>query len=190
MVDVASRTGESVFMPFTVGGGITAIDQIRDLLNTGCDKIAINTAAVRNPGFITEASTRFGSQCIVVAIDAKKVKGKWLVHTHGGKKATEIDAVWWAKEAASRGAGEILLTSMDYDGTKNGYDIELTRTVAEAVNIPVIASGGCGTLQHIYDVLTDGKADAALAASIFHYREFSINDVKAFLKDRGIDIRV
>lgn len=190
MVDVASRTGESVFMPFTVGGGISATGQIRDLLNTGCDKIAINTAAVKNPGFITESSARFGSQCIVVAIDAKKVKGKWLVHTHGGKKATGIDAVEWAKEAASRGAGEILLTSMDYDGTKNGYDIELTRTVAEAVNIPVIASGGCGTLQHIYDVLTDGKADAALAASIFHYREFSINDVKTFLRGRGIEVRM
>ena len=190
MVDVASRTGESVFMPFTVGGGISATGQIRDLLNTGCDKIAINTAAVKNPGFITESSARFGSQCIVVAIDAKKVKGKWLVHTHGGKKVTGIDAVEWAKEAASRGAGEILLTSMDYDGTKNGYDIELTRTVAEAVNIPVIASGGCGTLQHIYDVLTDGKADAALAASIFHYREFSINDVKTFLRGRGIEVRM
>lgn len=190
IVDIASRTGQTIFMPFTVGGGINTIEGIRELLNAGCDKVSINTAAVNRPEFIKESSRRFGSQCIVVAIDAKK-KGKgWEVYTHGGRTATGLNAVKWAKDAESKGAGEILLTSMDKDGTKEGYDIELTRAICEAVRIPVIASGGCGSLEHIYEVFVDGKADAALAASIFHYRELSIREVKEYLKDRGIPIRI
>lgn len=189
MVDVASRTGETVFMPFTVGGGISDIDGIRELLNAGCDKVSINTAAVDRPEFIKESADKFGSQCIVVAIDAKRKAGGWQVYIHGGRTAAGLDAVKWARKAESLGAGEILLTSMDRDGTKEGYDLALTRTISEVVNIPVIASGGCGNLEHIYRVFTEGRADAALAASIFHYREISIKDVKRYLKKKGVPVR-
>lgn len=189
MVDVASRTGETVFMPYTIGGGIRTLDDIREMLNAGSDKVSINTAAIKRPEFIDESSKRFGSQCIVVAIDAKRKGGSWEVYINGGRTPTGKDAVEWAREVEKRGAGEILLTSMDRDGTKEGYDIELTRTISEAVNIPVIASGGCGTLEHIYEVFTEGKADAALAASIFHYREISIGRVKGYLKERGVAVR-
>ncbi|NQT06051.1 MAG: imidazole glycerol phosphate synthase subunit HisF [Candidatus Omnitrophica bacterium] len=190
IVDIVNRTGDAVFMPFTVGGGISAVEGIRELLNAGCDKVSINTSCVNRPDFINESSKRFGSQCIVVAIDAKQ-KGKgWEVYTHGGRRPTGIDAVKWAKEVESRGAGEILLTSMDRDGTKEGYDIKLTCKVSESVGIPVIASGGCGSREDIYQVLTKGKADAALAASIFHYREISVKDVKEYLKDKGVPIRI
>lgn len=190
IVDLVNRTGEAVFMPFTVGGGISTIEGIRELLNAGCDKVSINTAAVDRPDFITEAAERFGSQCIVVAIDAKQRGKGYEVYTHGGRTPTGLDAIKWAKEAESKGGGEILLTSMDRDGTKEGYDIKLTRTICEAVNIPVIASGGCGSLEHIYEVLTEGKADAALAASIFHYKEISIKEVKEYLKDKGVPVRL
>jgi len=190
MIDVVRRVAEKVFMPFTVGGGIYSNDDIRDLLNAGCDKVSINTGAVQNPGFVKEASARFGSQCVVVAIDAKKrSEGSWEVYVKGGRDATGIDAVEWARKVEGLGAGEILLTSMDRDGTKDGYDIELTRRISEAVGIPVIASGGCGNMKHISDVLTNGKADAALAASIFHFREYSIAEVKEYLAKRGIVIR-
>lgn len=190
MIDVVRRVAEKVFMPFTVGGGIYSNDDIRDLLNAGCDKVSINTGAVQNPGFVKEASARFGSQCVVVAIDAKKrSEGSWEVYVKGGRDATGIDAVEWARKVEGLGAGEILLTSMDRDGTKDGYDIELTRRISEAVGIPVIASGGCGNMQHISDVLTNGKADAALAASIFHFREYSIAEVKEYLAERGIAVR-
>jgi len=193
MVDVVERVAKCVFMPFTVGGGIGAIDDIRGLLNAGCDKVSVNTAAVRRPGFVREASDKFGSQCIVVAIDAKKKEGRdseWEVYINGGRVATGIDAVEWAKKMAELGAGEILLTSMDSDGTKDGYDIGLTRSISEAVNIPVIASGGCGNLEHMYEALTEGKADAALAASIFHFREFSIKQAKEYLSKKGVTIRL
>ncbi len=190
IVELASRTGEAVFMPFTVGGGISTMEGIRELLNAGCDKVSINTAAVERPEFIEESARRFGSQCIVVAIDAKRKGKSWEVYIRGGRTPTGLDAIEWAGKAASLGAGELLLTSMDRDGTKEGYDIELTRAVSEAVSVPVIASGGCGRLEHIYEVLTQGKADAALAASIFHYRELSIKDVKEFLKDKGVPVRI
>jgi len=193
MVDVVERVAKCVFMPFTVGGGIEEIEDIRSLLNAGCDKVSINTAVVRRPEFVKEASDKFGSQCIVVAIDAKKKKGsdsKWEVYINGGRDATGIDAIEWAKKMESLGAGEILLTSMDFDGTKNGYDIELTKRISEAVNIPVVASGGCGNLEHMYEALTKGKADAALAASIFHFREYSIEQAKEYLRDKGVPVRM
>ena len=193
MVDVVSRIAECVFMPFTVGGGISEIEDIRKLLFAGCDKVSINTAAVLRADFIKESSDKFGSQCIVLAIDAKlkpKSKGKWEVYINGGRKNTGIDAMEWAKKGVSLGAGEILLTSMDYDGTKNGYDIDLTRTICEAVSVPVIASGGCGNLEHMYEVLTKGKAEAALAASIFHFREYSVKQAKEYLHDRGVLVRL
>ena len=190
IIDLANRTGEAVFMPFTVGGGINTVEDIRELLSTGCDKVSINTAALERPDFIKESSDRFGSQCIVVAIDARKSGGSWEVCIHGGRTPTKIDAIKWARDAQALGAGEILLTSMDRDGTKEGYDIELTRKISESVNIPVIASGGCGTLEHIFEVFTKGKADAALAASIFHYREISIGEVKSYLKERGVAVRL
>lgn len=190
MVDVASRVAEKVFMPYTVGGGIDSTEDIRELLNAGCDKISINTSAVKRPGLITEGSRKFGSQCIVVAIDAKRTgKGSWNVFIKGGREDTGIDALEWAAKAEQLGAGEILLTSMDADGTKDGFDVELTRAVSELVRIPVIASGGCGNIAHIYDVLTDGKADAALAASIFHFKEFTIREVKDYLRERGVLVR-
>ena len=193
MIDVIKRVAECVFMPFTVGGGINELDDIRDLLNAGCDKISINTAAVKRPEFIKEASTKFGSQCIVVAIDAKERVGseeEWDVYIHGGRDNTNIDAVKWAKKAVELGAGEILLTSMDYDGTKNGYDIKLTKKISESVSVPVIASGGCGNLEHIYEAVTEGKADAALAASIFHFREYSIRQAKQYLGKKGVSVRL
>ncbi|MEK6635471.1 MAG: imidazole glycerol phosphate synthase subunit HisF [Planctomycetota bacterium] len=195
IIDVVKKTAEQVFMPLTVGGGIRNIDDIRRLLVAGADKVSINTAAVKEPEFVTKASRRFGSQCIVVAIDAKKVKGKvdpvkWEVYINGGRTPTGLDAVEWAKEVESRGAGEILLTSMDCDGTKDGFDIELNRAISDAVNIPIIASGGAGKLEHFYDVFTRGKVDAALAASIFHYREITIREVKEYLIKKGINIRI
>jgi cyclase len=189
ILDVVARTAEQIFMPLTVGGGITTTDDIRNLLRAGADKVSINTAAVRHPEFVREAAQRFGSQCVVVAIDAKRVGEGWEVFTHGGRNPTGIDAVQWSKRMANYGAGEILLTSMDRDGTKAGYDLELTRTISKAVNIPVIASGGVGELQHILDGVTEGGASAALAASIFHFGEFSIRDCKEFLAGHGVQVR-
>jgi len=228
ILDVVKRTSEQVFMPLTVGGGIKTLDDIRELLKAGCDKVSINTSAVYDPHFIKSAAERFGSQCIVVAIDAKRtpvvtdseraaqlaeVSGKlpwstdlefrslffqgvdetgvhWEVYTHGGRKPTCIDAVAWAMKMEEFGAGEILLTSMDQDGQKNGYDIELTRAVSNAVGIPVIASGGVGNLEHIYEGLIAGRADAALAASIFHYKEYTIREAKEYLRDKGVPVRL
>lgn len=190
LLDVVSRTAEQVFMPLTVGGGINKIEDIRKLLKAGADKVSINTGAVSRPEFVREAAGVFGSQCIVVAIDAKRVNGRWKVFTHGGRNPTGIDACEWARRMEGYGAGEILLTSMDRDGTKEGYDIELTRTISETVGIPVIASGGVGSLKHIYDGLTRGKASAALAASIFHYHEYSIADCKTYLQRLGIVVRI
>jgi cyclase len=199
ILEVVGRTAETVFMPLTVGGGVREIQDIRDLLNAGADKVSINTAAVNRPEFVKEAAERFGSQCIVVAIDAKRrneVKNQkeekeeaWEVYIHGGRTPTGLDAIEWAQRMESYGAGEILLTSMDRDGTKEGYDIPLTRAIVEAVTIPVIASGGVGNLQHIYEGLTAGGADAALAASIFHYREYTIRQCKDFLAERGVRVR-
>ncbi len=190
MIEVVKRTAEQVFMPLTVGGGIRQIEDIRALLEAGADKVSINTAAVQNPQLVARASRAFGSQCIVVAIDAKRVDGSWEVYIHGGRTPTGVDAVEWAREVEGLGAGEILLTSMDKDGTKDGYDIPLTRTIAQAVSIPVIASGGAGNPQHLYEGLVEGMADAVLAASIFHYREYSIREVKEYLRDRGVAVRL
>lgn len=191
MRDVARRTAEQVFIPFTVGGGLRSIEDIRLMLAAGADKVSLNTAAVQNPRLVADAAATFGTQCIVVAIDAKRVApGKWEVYTHGGRTPTGIDAVAWARQVEALGAGEILLTSMDCDGTEDGYDIELTRTVADAVRIPVIASGGAGTLEHIARALTDGGADAALAASIFHFGTYRIRDVKQYLHRLGIPVRL
>lgn len=196
IINVAKRVAEVVFMPFTVGGGIGSLEDIRDLLTAGCDKVSINTAAVKNPQFVKKAATKFGSQCIVVAIDAKRQTqyairntNCWEIYINGGRTPTGIDAVKWAKQVEKLGAGEILLTSMDRDGTKDGYDIELTKKISESINIPVIASGGCGALEDFHEVLTKGKADAALAASVFHYKEFSIGQVKDYLKKKGLVIR-
>ncbi|MFN0087609.1 MAG: imidazole glycerol phosphate synthase subunit HisF [Blastocatellia bacterium] len=192
VADMVRRVAERVFIPFTVGGGIRAVEDIRAILKAGADKISVNTAAVNNPGLIREGAERFGAQCIVVAIDAKRRapdRGEWEVYLHGGRTPTGIDAVEWARKAASLGAGEILLTSMDCDGRKDGYDLELTRAVADAVNIPVIASGGAGTLDHLHEALTIGKASAVLAASIFHFGEFTIGQAKNSLRDRGILMR-
>ncbi|OGL47343.1 MAG: imidazole glycerol phosphate synthase subunit HisF [Candidatus Schekmanbacteria bacterium RBG_16_38_10] len=189
IIDVVKKTAEEVFMPLTVGGGIRTLEDIRDLLNAGADKVSINTAAIQNPEFVAKAARRFGCQCIVVAIDAKRVSGSWEVYTHGGRNPTGIDVIEWAKKVDDMGAGEILLTSMDFDGTKLGFDLELTRAVAEAVNIPIIASGGVGTLEHIYDGFVKGKADAALAASIFHYGEYTVRDVKSYLMKLGVEVR-
>ena len=203
-LDVVCRTAEQVFMPLTVGGGIRTLDDIRDLLRAGADKVSINTAAVSNPEFVRQAAERFGTQCIVVAIDAKRAGidakragadakragGGWEVYTHGGRRPTGLDAVEWARRMASFGAGEILLTSMDQDGTKAGYDLALTAAVSEAVEIPVIASGGAGTLEHLYEGIAVGQADAVLAASIFHYRQYTIREAKDYLRARGILVRV
>lgn len=190
MVDVVRRTAEKCFMPLTVGGGIRTTDDMRRMLLAGADKVGINTAAVNNPEVVSEGAKAFGRQCIVVAIDAKRNDaGGWTVYTHGGRKPTELDAVEWAREVEDRGAGEILLTSMDSDGTKDGYDIELNAAVSNAVGIPVIASGGAGTLEHMAEVLKAGKADAVLAASIFHFGEFTVADVKRFLAGEGIPVR-
>ena len=191
MVDVVKRVAQEVFMPFTVGGGISTNEDIRNLLNAGCDKVSINTSAVRRPEFIKEASDRFGTQCIVVAVDAKrKDENSWEVYVRGGREATGIDVLGWVKEVEKLGAGEILLTSMDHDGTKDGYALELTSKVAEAVNIPIIASGGCGTLEHFEEAFTKAKADAALAASVFHFKEFTIGEVKEYLRDKGVTVRM
>lgn len=231
ILDVVMKTAEDVFMPLTVGGGIKTLEDIRDLLNAGCDKVSINTTAVKDPYFISRAAEKFGSQCIVIAVDAKRARddmsdadgegwfddpalkdvclnldyeiphaphlpkgGKggllWAISTHGGRKMKLINAVKWSKKMEELGAGEIMLTSMDKDGTKDGYDIELTRAISEAVSIPVIASGGVGTLEHIYEGLSEGKADAALAASIFHYREYTIREAKEYLKSRGVTVRL
>jgi imidazole glycerol-phosphate synthase subunit HisF len=215
IIDVVMRTADDVFMPLTVGGGIRTLDDIRSLLRAGCDKVSINTAAVNNPDFIRQAAERFGSQCIVVAIDAKSCSGpageppewigsfslperllpeagshSWEVYTHGGRKPEGLDAIKWAVYMEELGAGEILLTSMNRDGTKDGYDIELTSTVSESVSIPVIASGGVGNLEHLCEGFVRGKADAALAASIFHYREYSIREAKEYLRSRGVTVRL
>ncbi len=232
ILDVVMKTAEDVFMPLTVGGGIKTLEDIRNLLKAGCDKVSINTAAVNNPNFIREAAERFGSQCIVVAIDAKRVYGTlpdatgerwfdnpdlkdvildlpeeiplhpppllkggwgdllWAISTHGGRRMKLIDAVKWANKMEELGAGEIMLTSMDKDGTKDGYDIELTRVISESASIPVIASGGAGTLEHLYEALAYGKADAVLAASIFHYREYTIKEAKEYLRSKGVPVRL
>lgn len=189
ILDVVARTAEQVFMPLTVGGGINKTEDIRSLLKAGADKVSINTGAVNRPDFVRAAAEMFGSQCIVVAIDAKRAGNHWEVFTHGGRNPTGIDACQWAERMESYGAGEILLTSMDRDGTKAGYDLELTRAVSESVGIPVIASGGVGDLQHIYEGLTQGNASAALAASIFHFREFTIAECKNYLAGRGVIVR-
>ncbi|MDP2654530.1 MAG: imidazole glycerol phosphate synthase subunit HisF [Candidatus Omnitrophota bacterium] len=190
ILDVVKATAEQVFMPLTVGGGINNLEDIRALLNAGADKVSINSAAVKNPKLITEAAEHFGSQCIVVAVDAKKSNGSWDVYINGGRINAGKDAIQWVKEAEQLGAGEILLTSMDFDGTKNGYDIALTKTVCRAVNIPVIASGGAGKTEDFYHVLAETGADAALAASVFHYGELKIQDVKRYLQTKAIEVRL
>ena len=192
MVDVVRRTAEKVFIPVTVGGGIRTVEDMRRMLNSGADKVSVNTAAILNPDLIRAGAERFGNQCIVLAIDARRMpgkSGKWQVFTHGGRKVTELDAVEWAKYGVSLGAGEILLTSMDADGTKDGYDCELTRAVSESVSVPVIASGGAGTLEHLVEVLEKGKADAVLAASIFHFGIFTVPQTKDFLRKHNIPVR-
>lgn len=192
MIDVIKKVAKEIFIPFTVGGGIRTIDDIRKTLNAGADKVSLNTAAVINPDFIKEAAQKFGSQCIVLAIDAKrnkKMKSGFEIYTYGGRKPTNIDAIEWAKQGEELGAGEILLTSMDRDGTKQGFDIELTKKISESVGIPIIASGGVGKIKHFLEAFTEGKADAALAASIFHYKEYTVKDIKSFLKDKEIVIR-
>src|SRR5512136_529365 len=191
IIDVVRRTAERAFMPVTVGGGVRTVEDIRRLLNAGADKVSINTAAVHRPEFVKEAAERFGSQCIVVAIDARQIpdEERWEVYTHGGRNAAGIDAVEWAQRMEEFGAGEILLTSMDRDGTKDGYDLRLTRAVVDAVSIPVIASGGVGTLEHLYEGFTQAGASACLAASIFHYQEYTIAEAKEYLKERGVAVR-
>ncbi len=190
ILDVVRRTADAVFMPLTVGGGVRTLDDIRRLLDAGADKISINSAAVKNPEFVKEAALKCGSQCIVVAIDAKSVgDGKWNIFTHGGRNDTGIDAVEWATRMADYGAGELLLTSMDRDGTQSGFDIALTRTIADSVSVPVIASGGVGTLQHLVDGIKDGHASAVLAASIFHFGTHTIAEAKQYMKDAGIPVR-
>ncbi|NLC19338.1 MAG: imidazole glycerol phosphate synthase subunit HisF [Clostridiales bacterium] len=192
VVDLVRRVAERVFIPFTVGGGIRSVDDFKMILREGADKVAVNTAAILNPDLISQAADKFGSQCVVVAIDAKRrADGSgWNIYKNGGRIDTGIDAVEWAIKACELGAGEILLTSMDCDGTKNGYDIELTRIISENVPVPVIASGGAGTKEHFYEALTEGKADAALAASLFHYKELEIMELKKYLRDRGISVRL
>jgi cyclase len=195
MVHTVERMASQVFIPLTVGGGVRTCDDIRTLLNAGADKVSINTAAVFNPEFVKEAADRFGSQCIVVAIDAKRVsaadeEGRWEIFTHGGRKPTGLDAVEWAKKMEELGAGEILLTSMDQDGVKSGYDLGVTRAVSEAVTVPVIASGGVGNLDHLVDGCIEGKADAVLAASIFHFNEYTVPQAKAYMRERGIEVRL
>ena len=199
VLDLAKRVSEQVFIPFTIGGGIRTVEDVRLMLKSGADKVSINTAAIDDPSVITESAERFGSQCIVVAIDAKRTKnfdpeknngiGSWEVYTHGGRNPVGLDALEWALEVQRRGAGEILLTSMDRDGSKEGFDLELTRAVSEALEIPVIASGGVGNLEHLYEGFEIGKADAVLAASIFHFREYSVTESKNYLRERGIPVR-
>jgi cyclase len=188
------RMAGEVFIPLTVGGGVRELQDIRNLLNAGADKVAINSAAIFNPEFVREAAQRFGSQCIVVAIDAKQVlhgdEPKWEIFTHGGRKPTGIDAIQWAEKMTGYGAGEILLTSMDRDGTKNGFDLDLTSRISDAVNVPVIASGGVGNLQHLVDGIVEGKADAVLAASIFHFGEYTVPEAKKYMAERGVTVRI
>ena len=198
LLDIVRRTAEQCFCPLTVGGGIRSIDDIRTLLRAGCDKVSINSSAIKDPDLLTQGAKAFGAQCIVLAIDAKRVNdpatgnfsGKWHVYIHGGRIDTGKDAIEWAREGVARGAGEILLTSMDADGTKAGYDLEMTRTLSENVAVPVIASGGAGTLEHIHDALTIGKADAALAASIFHYGTYTLRQAKELLRNKGVAVRL
>jgi cyclase len=190
MLDVVRRTAEGIYMPLTVGGGVRTVDDVRALLRAGADKVSLNTAALANPGVISQSAERFGSQCIVVAIDARRERDGWGVYTHGGRNPAGRDAVAWAREAVRLGAGEILLTSMDRDGTKDGYDLELTRAVADAVTVPVIASGGAGSLEHLREGLVEGGADAALAASIFHFGTHTIAEAKTFLREQGVEIRL
>jgi imidazole glycerol-phosphate synthase subunit HisF len=190
LIELVDNIAQNIYMPFTVGGGIRDINDIRDLLNAGADKVSINTAAVKFPELVADSAKKFGSQCIVVAIDAKKEAGSWKVYINGGRTPVDLDAVEWASKCAELGAGEILLTSMDYDGTKDGYDLGLTRAVSQAVNIPVIASGGAGKLEHFFDVIEKAGADACLAASIFHYREYSVAQVKEYLSGKGIAVRL
>ncbi len=192
MHDVVERTASECFMPLTVGGGLREVADIRDMLNAGADKVSLNTAAVNNPALIEEAASRFGNQCIVVAIDAKRTEqeGKWEVYTHGGRTPTGRDVIEWARETVRLGAGEILLTSMDADGTKDGYDLELTRAISQAVEVPVIASGGAGTLDHLADAVSVGQASAVLAASIFHFGTYTIEQAKKHLGERGIPVRL
>lgn len=190
MVDVAKACASQVFIPFTIGGGIRSVDDMRSLLKAGADKTSLNTAAVQQPTLLSEGAARFGRQCMVLAIDAKKCgEDKWEVYIHGGRTPTGIDCLEWAKRGVELGAGEILLTSMDADGTKDGFDIPLTRTIADAVPVPVIASGGAGRLEHFYDVIAEGHADAVLAASVFHYGQFTVRQVKEYLKSRGVEVR-
>ncbi|MGB7581144.1 MAG: imidazole glycerol phosphate synthase subunit HisF [Sedimentisphaerales bacterium] len=193
IVDLVRKVAENVFIPFTVGGGISTVEQMDELLRSGAEKCSVNTAAVKNPDILTQAAQRFGNQCVVLAIDARRSKtkaGHWQVTVKAGTEATDIDAVEWAVEGAKRGAGEILLTSMDADGTQKGYDIELTRAVADAVNIPVIASGGAGTLEHLYDAVVKGHAEAVLMASITHFESYTITQMKEYLRDRGIAVNL
>lgn len=192
VVDMVRRVAETVFIPFTVGGGIRTVEDFRAILREGADKVSVNSAAIDNPSLIAEAADKFGSQCVVLAIDAKRREDGpgWNIYKHGGRIDCGIDAVEWAERAVELGAGEILLTSMNCDGTKAGYDIELTKTIAAHVNVPVIASGGAGTKEHFYDALTEGGADAALAASLFHYKELEINELKRYLGDRGLPVRL
>ena len=190
LIELVERIAKNIFMPFTVGGGIGSIQDIRDILNAGAEKISVNTQAVRFPELVSDASKRFGSQAVVVAIDAKKDDSGWQVYINGGRTPTGLNALEWAKKCAALGAGEILLTSMDYDGTKDGFDLGLTKAVCDSVNIPVIASGGAGSLEHFYDVFSKTSADAGLAASIFHYRQFTIKQVKEYLKEKGVPVRL
>ncbi|MBR3308113.1 MAG: imidazole glycerol phosphate synthase subunit HisF [Lachnospiraceae bacterium] len=191
VVDMVSRVAEKVFIPFTVGGGIRTVDDFREILRAGADKVSVNSAAIANPALISDAADKFGSQCVVLAIDAKRrPDGGWNIYKNGGRIDCGIDAVEWAVKGCSLGAGEILLTSMDMDGTKAGYDLELTKVIAERVSVPVIASGGAGTKEHFYDALDAGGADAALAASLFHFRELAIKDLKEYLRDRGVAVRL
>lgn len=190
LLDVVRGVASQVFIPFTVGGGIRTVEDFRVILKEGADKISINSSAVKDKQLITDAALQFGSQCVVVAIDAKRNGESWEVYINGGRTATGLDALEWAKDVVRRGAGEILLTSMDADGTKAGYDVALTRAVSEAVNVPVIASGGAGTMEHFKEVLTDGKADAALAASLFHYKEMEIKDLKRYLANNAVEVRI
>jgi len=190
IIDIVEKTASEVFMPFTVGGGIRTVDDFREILRAGADKVSVNSAAVYDKTLITRAADKFGSQCVVVAIDAKREGDKFIVYTAGGRKNTGIDALEWAAECEKLGAGEILLTSMDADGTKNGFDIELTKRVTELVNIPVIASGGGGAKEHFYDVFDKAGADAALAATLFHYRELTVREVKEYLDDKGVEVRL
>lgn len=190
MHDVVRRTADQVFIPLTVGGGLRSVDDMRAMLHAGADKVAINSAAVKDPDLITEGAEAFGAQCIVVAIDAKRVGDGWEVFVHGGRKPTGLDAITWAVDAEARGAGELLVTSMDRDGTKDGYDVELLRAISRRVRIPVIASGGAGTLEHLRDGLVEGEADAVLAASIFHFREYAVDEAKRFLHEAGLPVRL